>query len=435
MKLNIKLLLQDKFIRGTAWLTAANFIGSALNYFVHPILTRHLSIAEYGDFQALLSFTTIMSVISAVVLTTLTKEISFLAAERESEIEALRRRAFFRLFFVGLIAVILIIIFSGYLSRLLKISEPAVLIISSLNLLYIFPLVVNRAVLTGMQDFFALSLSNFLDAIGRLFLVIILVVIFSWEILGAAYALGLAGLFAFVVSFWQIKRLRLLPNNDGFKPSLRALWPYALLVLWFTALYQFFYNFDMLFVKSVFSPEEAGLYGSLLTIGRIIYFIGASVPLVMFPVLAGLKDDNGSRRHAILGKSLLLMSGLTIPAYLVIALFPEFVIKIVVGAKYLSMAPYLPSFALVILLLTLLTVLSQYFLALAKRRGLVVLSIAALLEIILLMSFHDNIWEIIYSLTAVFGGASLALIILFLSDFLATRRARFILPTKGADIL
>ncbi len=435
MNLNLKQLLQDKFVRGTAFLTAANFIASALNYFVHPILTRHLSVPAYGDFQAFLSFTTIAAVISAVAMTTLTKKISQLAAGSPEKIEALRRRASFHLFFIGLALFALILIFSGPLNELLKISEPGVLIIASLNLLYIFPLVVNRAALTGVQDFPALSLSTVLDAVSRLSLIIFLVVVLLQGLNGAAYSLGLTGFLAFLISFWQIKRLRLLPNNDGFKPSLRALWPYALLVLWFTALYQFFYNFDMLFVKSVFSPEEAGLYGSLLTIGRIIYFIGASVPLVMFPVLAGLKDDNGSRRHAILGKSLLLMSGLTIPAYLVIALFPEFVIKIVVGAKYLSMAPYLPSFALVILLLTLLTVLSQYFLALAKRRGLVVLSIAALLEIILLMSFHDNIWEIIYSLTAVFGGASLALIILFLSDFLATRRARFILPTKGADIL
>ncbi|MCX6794957.1 MAG: oligosaccharide flippase family protein [Candidatus Falkowbacteria bacterium] len=421
MKLNFRQSLSDKFIRGTFWLTAVSFISSAFNYFVHPILTRHLTIAEYGDFQALLSFATIIGIIGAVVATVLTKEISLLNTARPEEINALRRRASSRLLFVGLAVLALIIIFSGPLNNLFKISEPAVLVISSLSLLYIFSLVVNRATLTGVQAFSALSLSNLLDAVGRLALVILLVVIFPWGLLGAAYSLSFASLAAFLISFWQIKKLKLPAAVAGFKPSLRTMWRYALLVLWFTALYQFFYNFDMLLVKSFFSPEEAGLYGALLTIGRIIYFVGGSIPLVMFPVLAGLQGDKSSRRYKVLGKSLLLMSGLTIPAYLIISLWPEFIIRIVVGVKYLSIAPYLPGFALVMLFLTLLMVLSQYFLALAKRRGLVVLTLAALGEIILLMFWHDNIFEIIRSLGLVFGGASLALIILLVSDF---RRAR-----------
>ncbi|MFA6995154.1 MAG: oligosaccharide flippase family protein [Patescibacteria group bacterium] len=435
MKLNLKQLLSDKFVRGTFWLTAVSFIGSVFNYLVHPILTRHLAIAEYGDFQAILSFMTIVGVISTVVSTTLTKKISSLAAEHPEEIDALRRRASFRLFFVGLTAFVLIVIFSSPLNSLLKISEPAVLIISSLSLLYVFPLIVNRATLTGLQVFSALSLSSLLDAASRLLLTVVFVAIFPWGLLGASYSLALAGLAAFLIIFWQIKKLKLTPASADYKPSLRIMWRYALLVLWFTALYQFFYNFDMLFVKSFFSPEEAGLYGALLTIGRIIYFIGGSVPLVMFPVLAGLKDDQGNRRHAILGKSLLLMSGLTVPTYLVIALFPEFVIKIIVGVKYLSLVIYLPSFALVILLLTILTVLSQYFLALAKRRGLVVLSFAALLEIILLILWHDNIWEIIHSLTVVFGGASLALIILFMFDLRPSRKIIKNSAVEGINIL
>ncbi|MDP2944308.1 MAG: oligosaccharide flippase family protein [bacterium] len=416
MKLNLKQLLQDKFIRGTFWLTAASFVGSFLAYLVHPILTRHLSIAEYGDFQALLSFITIIGIIGAVVTTVLTKEISLLNAERPEEINALRRRASSRLLFVGLAVLALIIIFSGSLNNLFKISEPAVLIISSLSLLYIFLLVVNRATLTGVQAFPALSLSNLLDAVGRLSLVILLVVIFPWGLIGAAYSLSFASLAAFLISFWQIKKLKLPAAVAGFKPSLRTMWRYALLVLWFTALFQFFYNFDMLFVKSLFSPEEAGLYGALLTIGRIIFFVGGSIPLVMFPVLAGLQNDKSSRRYKVLGKSLLLMSGLTIPAYLIISLWPELIIRIIVGVKYLSIAPYLPGFALAMLFLTLLTVLSQYFLALAKRRGLVVLTLAALAEIILLTLWHDNISEIVRSLTMVFGGASLASIVLLIYE-------------------
>jgi O-antigen/teichoic acid export membrane protein len=178
----------------------------------------------------------------------------------------------------------------------------------------------------------------------------------------------------------------------------------------------------MLAVKSFFNPETAGLYGALLTIGRIIFFIGAAVPLVMFPVIASLKQDESLRKYQVLGKSLVLMTILAVPPVAFIALFPQLSIKIVVGAKYLSIAPYLPTFTIVILLLTLLTVLAQYFLALAKRRSLIILTAAAVAEIILLFIFHNNIWSIIYSLIFVFGAASLALLALVLSGYLKAKK-------------
>jgi O-antigen/teichoic acid export membrane protein len=142
----------------------------------------------------------------------------------------------------------------------------------------------------------------------------------------------------------------------------------------------------------------------------------------MFPVIANLKQDESLRKYQVLGKSLILMTVLAVPPAAFIAIFPQLSIKIVVGAKYLSIAPYLPTFTIVILLLTLLTVLAQYFLALAKRRSLIILTAAAIAEIILLFLFHSNIWSVIYSLIAVFGAASLALLILIWSDYLKVKR-------------
>lgn len=417
MKLNLKNLLKDKFVRGTFFLTAASFGGSFLNYLVHPILTRHLSIAAYGDFQALLSFITILGVLTAVINTTLIKEFSVLAAGRPGEIGALRRRATERFFLFGLAVFILVIIFIRPLNELFKISESAILLIASLNFLYGFPLVVNRAVLSGQQDFFALALSGFLDAGSRLFFIILFIVIWPLGLNGAAWAIGLTGLAAFLVSFYQIKRLKLPVAPADFRPSLRIFWRYSLLVLWFMALAQFFYNFDMLFVKSFFSPEEAGLYGALLTIGRIVFFVGGSIPLVMFPVIANLKGDKSLRRYAVLGKSLALMSALALPAYLIIALWPEFIVKIIVGSKYLAIASYLPGFALVMLALTLVTVLSNYFLALASRRSLVILTVAAAAEVILLSLFHNNLSQIILSLGVSFAAAALGLLSLVFFEY------------------
>lgn len=424
MKLIFKKLLADKFVQGTIWLTVANFVGSFLTYLVHPILTRRLSVAAYGDFQALLSFTTVFGIIGVVVSTTLIKEISVLVVKRPEAIDHLRRRTSACLFFFGLAIFILIFLFLSPLNHLFKIASPFILLIASVNLFYTFPLLVNRAILTGLQKFSELSLNSLLDSISRLFLVVLLVVACSWQLAGAAWSLGLAGFLGFLFSFWQIKKLRLpvVPSVFETSVSWRSLWRYTSLVLWFTVLTQFFYNFDMLFVKSFFSPEEAGLYAAMLTIGRIVFFVGGSIPLVMFPVIAGLKDDVSPRKYFVLMKSLGLMSLLALPTAAFISIFPQFVIEFVVGVKYLALTPYLPIFAWVIFALTLLTVLSQYFLALSRRSGLIVLTLGAGAELIIVNFFHADLWQIIWSLAIVFSGISLILLSLCFRDYLISRK-------------
>jgi|GEM_PF-1593907 O-antigen/teichoic acid export membrane protein len=419
MLTQFKHLWSDKFVRGTFILTAGTFLASAFNYLVHPILSRYLSVGAYGDFQALLSFIAILGILTAVVKTALTRE-SALLSDSPEELSRLHRRAAGRLSLLGLALVVLILIFSGPLSALLNISLPEILPIAALCFIYVFPLTVNRAVLTGLQAFAPLAWLGLYESAFRLLLVAILVAGLAGGLLGAAWSLAGTSLLAFVISFYYIRRAFVAlgrqkadgPTEIKNKISRTGVWtPYALLVLWFTGLSQFFYNFDMLFVKANFTPEEAGFYGSLLTVGRIIYFVGGAVPTVMFPVLAGLKDDRTRRRFKVLLKSLGLMALLTIPALLAIVFWPEFMIKIVVGGKYLSAAPYLPLFALAILLLTLMNVLAQYFLALARRRGLLIMTLGAIAEVLVLIFIPFDFRQVIISLVAVFGLVDLILLI------------------------
>ncbi|MFA4999769.1 MAG: lipopolysaccharide biosynthesis protein [Patescibacteria group bacterium] len=470
MLTRFKHLWSDKFVRGTFILTVGTFLASAFNYLVHPILSRYLSVGAYGDFQALLSFIAILGILTAVVKTALTRETALLTDSPE-ELSRLHRRAAGRLSLLGLVLVILILIFSRSLSVLLNISLPEILPIAALCFIYVFPLTVNRAILTGLQAFAPLAWLGLYESAFRLVLAAVLVAGLAGGLLGAAWSLAGTSLLAFVISFYYIRRAFTAlgrrkaddslgektvagqsiaadqntsvlpfgaPGLEGVQADTQAgvqadsridvrvndsaeiknkisrtgVWtPYALLVLWFTGLSQFFYNFDMLFVKASFTPEEAGFYGSLLTVGRIIYFVGGAVPTVMFPVLAGLKDDRTRRRFKVLLKSLGLMALLTIPALLVIVFWPEFMIKIVVGGKYLSAAPYLPLFALAILLLTLMNVLAQYFLALARRRGLLIMTLGAIAEVLVLIFIPFDFRQVIISLVAVFGLVDLILLI------------------------
>jgi len=384
-------------------------------------------VAEYGDFQALMSFISLLGIITTVISTTLIREFSVLAEKNSEEMSALRRRAIKFLFLFGFCLFVLIAFGSHFFSQIFKISESFILMVASVGFLYGFPLVVNRAILTGLQKFPELSLNSFLDALSRFVLIVFFVAFLPYKLFGASIALGFSGLVSFCYSFWQIKKLNLPKEKTKSKVSLKKIWRYGSMVLWFTIVSQFFYNFDMLFVKKMFDPESAGLYGALLTIGRIVYFIGGAVPLVMFPVLAGLKDDISQRKFVVLAKSLGLLSVLAVPSALFLTLFPEFVIKVIVGAKYLQLAEYLPVFSWVMLLFTMVLVVSQYFLALSQKTGLIALSFGAVLELVLLSLFHANFWFIIMDLLVVYLLTAMIMAIVCLLDY-----KRFIYVQKTA---
>ncbi|MEI7451816.1 MAG: oligosaccharide flippase family protein [Candidatus Falkowbacteria bacterium] len=412
----VKTLWADNFLRGTMFLSVVNFFGAFLNYLVHPILARHLSVAQYGDYQALLSFITLLGLMAGVVSCVITREVSSMV-DRQDQIDVLRRKINYYLSGLGIIIFLLVLAAVPFLNTVFKVSHGAALAFASLFLLFFFPLTVNRAVLSGLQKFTALSGNTILDQISRLVLIVLLVIVWPLQIVGAGLALGLSSVPALAVGFWQIKKLQLPKGHYKSPYDLRSLWRYGLLAILFSVLLQFFYNFDMLFVKAWFSPEEAGLYGALLTIGRIAYFIGGAVPMVMFPVVASFGPSEAMRKYKTLGKSLLLMALMMLPVAGVMIFWPSFVINFVVGAKYLSMAPYLPLFTAVIFLLTFMTVVGQYYLALARRSALYFLLSGAILEIICLGIFHDSLYHFIWALFIAFTINTLGLMVLLGYDY------------------
>ena len=418
----VKNLLKDNFIRGTIFLTAVNFVSSFLNYLVHPVLARNLSISQYGDFQALLSFLTLGGVVAGVLSVATTKEVSVLKAEqREGEIRYFQKQINSKLVMVGGLLFFVLALFSVLITDLFHISSIYAVIIVSLFFVYTLPLSVNRGILTGLQKFPSLSINTLLDPLSKFLMVLIFVSALGWGLLGASVALALSGLLPLAFSYYQIKRIGLSDYKHG-DSNFFQIFKYSVLVLVFTSIIQLFYNLDMIFVKTVFSPEQAGLYGALLTVGRIIFFVGGAVPLVMFPVLAALVKEDGLRKYATLLKSLALMGSVMLPVVLVMVGWPEFVLKVLVGAKYLSMARYLPIFTLPMTLLTIVMVFTQYFLALSDKKSAFILVGGLAVEVCALSLYHNSISNIIWSLVFSFGFVLLALVFYVIVNYIRDRK-------------
>ena len=74
------------------------------------------------------------------------------------------------------------------------------------------------------------------------------------------------------------------------------------------------------------------------------------------------------------------------------------------------------------LALTLVSVLSSYFLALGRRGGLVIMTGAVLLETILLSLFHRDLTQVIVSLGASFAAAAVGMLYLAFAEYRNAKR-------------
>lgn len=400
MNFSIKSLWQDHWMRGTLVLTFLNLTGAALNFLVHPILARFLSVVEYGEYQSILSILMFFSIVSIVYYTMMTKAIS--TARTIVDLKHIYKHGMRRGILLGLIVCLVLSMIIPFLSPLLRLTSVSLLPILLFALFWTLPFNINQAVINGTQQFTAFAVGNFSEQGFRLFWILVFISAFGWRLPGVAFALGLGTVCAFFVSRVFVRRSLTTSVTDPSVAELEIKMPELLLISCFALSTQFVINFDMLFVKAVFSPNEAGYYGALLTIGRIVFFLGYASSITLLPVVARMKSKrNGQVFHALL-KALSLSILLALPGVLVFSLFSKSAVLLLFGPSYLPIASFVPLFTLIMLLLALINILAQFFLALNRRDGLVILLGGIFLEIALFLWRHESLEQIVGHLALVF---------------------------------
>jgi O-antigen/teichoic acid export membrane protein len=117
-------------------------------------------------------------------------------------------------------------------------------------------------------------------------------------------------------------------------------------------------------------PDEAGLYGALFIVAKTIFFAGGILGSVLFSMSAEEHDRNGGvKKDSKLFHHALFLSVLFVIASVgFFALFPEFVLRIFFGSRYLAGASLLGWFALGSGLYVLVNFFQQYLLSVHRTR-------------------------------------------------------------------
>jgi O-antigen/teichoic acid export membrane protein len=410
---NLNKIKQDKFLASSLVLFVSSLAVGAINYLYQFLMARMLSVAVYGELQSLLAILAITAIPTAVLSTVLVKYTAdFRAKNQFNQIYSLFLLFTKKTFLMALALFIVFVFFSGYVARFLNLDFIWPLIILGLTFLFGFSSAVNIGVLRGLQKFKELSVISFISALLKVIFSVVLVKV-GLAINGAVGAITLAALVSYFLYFYPLKFLfKLEAEKVQVKEILHYSWPVGFSLL-FTAL---LCNIDIILVKHFFSAQTAGEFGALAMLGNIIYFMTGSLTAVMFPMAADAHSALG-QPVKIFKKALYLTSIMGLFIVGIYFLLPDLIIKILIGSKFLIISQYLGFFALAMFLYSLVVMFVNYFLSVGKVQGSYLVALGVLLQITLMLFFHDNLWQIIWIMNGSIFLVLLLLIIYFIKIY------------------
>ncbi len=391
----INRLIRHELVSGSFYIFLGTFSSNILAFLLNLFLARNLTYSDYAIYASLLSVITLAAVPANSLNTIIVKYATgFFAKEKIGELKS------FYLFFLKVIilmSVLIIFIFSIFsvpFKNYLRIDNSGYIVISGVVIVTLYFNMLNSAYLQSLLKFKFLSFSVTFGGLIKI-LTGILFVFLGFRAFSGLYAIIFMAMGTFLIAF--VPLINILKAKEikikQLKNEMLGGYVFStfVTVLFLTS----FTSSDVILVKHFFSPQMAGFYSGMSLIGKVIFYFTAPISMVMFPILI--------KRHAM-GRnfintfylSLFLVFLPSVAISIFYFLFPDFVIKLFLGGRdYLFIAKYLGIFGLNLTIFSLLNVCINFFLSLGRTKIVFPVTVAAILQIILIYVYHGNFYQVI----------------------------------------
>lgn len=394
MKRIKSLIFKNQLLTGSLVMIIGSVFVNAGNYAYHLLMGRMLGPVNYGTLNSLIAIFYLLAIPSVALITVVVKFTTVYKAQNDyRRLYSLFRYFGEKFFLLGIAVLLFFILAKDLIASFLNIRETgAVVLVGSFLLLSLLS-TINNGILQGLLNFNFLAANNVFSTLLKVGFGILLVRM-GFSVDGAILAVLIAYILPYLISLhplrflWQYK-----PKT--IRVERRELFNYAVPVtvaaLGMTSLY----STDIILVKHFFPAFEAGLYGALSVVGKIIFFASGTLGIVMFPIISE-KFERNKEYHSVLYQAMFLVMISSLLLITVYFLWPKLMIWLLYGSSYLEGASYLGLFAVFISVFSLSNLLVQFFLSVRKTKISFLTLGAAALQGILIWFFHDSIFQVIW---------------------------------------
>jgi O-antigen/teichoic acid export membrane protein len=397
----LRRVLSVRLLRHNLTFLTGSLVVGLFGYVYQFLSGRLLGPRDYGIVAATFAMYTLSSVALLFVLTITMRYSAALATRADVR----RLRFLFRRFTLlglaaGTVIAVAYVALLPLLTSFLRVPTSALLtLLPAIALTFVVG--VNRGTIQGKAAFGALSVVLLVESLARAALVVVLVGI-GLGATGALGAVAVASVIGYGAGLFVLRDL--LVGGETERVEFQEVLHFALPTVAAVAGITFLYNADIILVKH-FLSDQAGVYGSVATLGRIVYFATFSITGVMFPSVSA-QAARGESTTRTLELSVLAMTA--VAAVLVVGfIFLPSLALLPFGPRFTPAAPYLPVFGAAMALLSLANLLVNYLLAVGDRWFALVLALAALLEVGSVWAFHGTLWQVIWG---VFSALAVAVV-------------------------
>src|SRR5260221_3975216 len=404
MKAKIISIISHPVISGSAILVVGGMSANVINLIYQVLMARILKPALYGE---LLSLYSILYILSIVPLSTSVSIVKFISSTHDPKERLKVYLAIKKLvFWIAVILSIVVIALSYPIAQFLHIPDVIGVIFTAGVLFFSLITFVNQAASQGILRFMGVVVPNFVSSATKLILGIILFYL-GFSVGGVMFAVVIGVAAAYLISIFYVKDR--FKGTTTKKYDLTKFFKYSAPVLLQALAFTSFFTTDVILVKHFFNSTDAGIYGVLSTLGKIVFFAASPVASAMFPFVSG-KKAKGEKYFNVLIGTLLATGIMSVGIVGLYYLFPGLIIKVLYGADYLAAGNYLVWMGLFIAFYTMSSFLINFFLSVDKTWTILLPLFFSVLQIIGIWFYHGSLLTVIQISLSL----SLALFILLL---------------------
>ena len=386
----LKLRGSPKGLAGpVAIILIATVIGGGCDYLFQIIMGRQLGPSSYSELNAMLSLFYIVTVPSATIGIFMIRYTSKFKAEgRDGEIAWLMKRWLMISIGLGLALELAIFLLGPFISQFISLSSMTPLYLLMLGILIAMVSPIGYGAAQGLQRFSHIAAYGITGSATKLVLGMTLV-IGGYGIGGAVFGVLLGLLFAMLVALYSVRDFLRHPSKPVEKSEVGEIVRFFFVVVFTVVCYTVMINVDIFLARQYLDPVDAGLYSTASVLGKVIWYLPSAINLVLFPKIAQAHAKK-SNTVKIMRQSLLWALALTGGVALLYLPFPSFILESLYGNAYSGAATALSILGVAMAFFGLTNLFMNYGLAINSKMFSFTIFIFTILELLLIVTYHDS---------------------------------------------
>lgn len=347
------------FLKTGFWLIFLSNVANVLNYALMSLISRQLTKADLSIFTSVTA-TGIVATSFLFVVPSLYVMVFNDVRLEETERAATLNQLNHWVFATSLAFFALLCMISFPVSNLLKIDTPLPMLIYSVCLLNTLFLQVLVGYCQGQHRYEIIQVQVFLLTLTKLAVTVVLFklfgdnvyYVFAAEFIATVVALG------FLYSKLDLGIYKSSFNFSAIRKYVKKAIPVGVTLFIGGALL----SADIIIAKNLFTPSETGEYSVASNLGKIAYFVSGAISGIVFAMTQGEVSRGESALRVLL--MAILASALCGSIVVLLSIFfPEEIILLLFGEKYLSSAHIFQMLSISMTLLSVNTIIFNYLLA------------------------------------------------------------------------